>query len=177
MNQPVHVIQATPAHYQAVYDLLEQARRWLIQEKHITRQWPTAVPRAILMSRIEQNLVYIAIANGKVVGTITILWDDPDAWGPQSPVAGYAHSLAVERSWAGQGLGLYLLNEAARIVARAGRQYLRLDCWAANAVLCQYYEQAGFESRGYHTWAAIPERGLDEFTVHRYEKPVPVDAT
>ncbi len=172
MEQDVRVIQATPDHYQAVYDLLEQARQWLIHEKGITRQWPTPIPRDILVCRIEQGLVYVALSGGHTAGTITILWDDADTWGPQPPVAGYAHSLAVDRAWAGGGLGFFLLEEASRIVARAGRQYLRLDCWAGNDTLCRYYEQAGFASRGFHTWQAIPELGLSEFTVHRYEKPV-----
>jgi len=37
---------------------------------------------------------------------------------------------------------------AARLVADAGRPYLRLDCWAGNPSLCTYYDRVGLTRRG-----------------------------
>jgi ribosomal protein S18 acetylase RimI-like enzyme len=172
-NEAITVSQATASDYTAVFDLLESARQWLIS-RGITRQWPTSIPSEILSERIARGVVYTAGAGTlhKIVGTFTILWADPNTWGEQPPNAGYVHSLAVDRAWAGQGLGEYLLKEAARIVAGSGRKYLRLDCWADNAALCAYYESLGFLSRGLHTWPAIEELHLSEFTVHRYERQI-----
>jgi ribosomal protein S18 acetylase RimI-like enzyme len=113
--------------------------------------------------------VYVARLSGspEPVATFTVIDHDEEVWGEQPPVAVYVHSLAIRRSFAGQGLGSQLLSEVAKIAQRSSRSYIRLDCWVDNPGLCAYYERLGFQPRGTKVWE-------DGSTVQRYERPVTV---
>jgi ribosomal protein S18 acetylase RimI-like enzyme len=79
--------------------------------------------------------------------------------------AGYVSGLVVRPAVSGKGIGRRLLDWACRQSEQRGKRFLRLDCWADNPRLCDYYEAAGFRPRGeyYHNecW-----RG------QRFEKPL-----
>jgi GNAT superfamily N-acetyltransferase len=69
-------------------------------------------------------------------------------WGERPPDAAYVHKLAVRRACAGQGIGRAIVEWADRTAAKAGRQFLRLDCLGDNPGIRRYYEGLGFEHRG-----------------------------
>ena len=60
------------------------------------------------------------------------LEDDPDD-------ALYAHRMVVTRSDSGTGIGSAMLDWASRRAAAAGKRWLRLDAWASNTKLHDYY--------------------------------------
>lgn len=166
---PLRVERAGPADLASVLDILEDARRWLIR-RGIPEQWPRAAPLEVFARRIERGEVYLASRGEARVGTFSLLWADPPVWGETPDDAGYVHGLAVRRSAAGQGVGPLLLDAAARLVADAGRPYLRLDCWAGNPDLCAYYDRHGFARRGRKDLGG-------GFVVQRFERGVVPAAT
>ncbi|MFF7729809.1 GNAT family N-acetyltransferase [Streptomyces sp. NPDC008001] len=125
--------------------LRDDAARW-----QITRgidQWkPGQLGEEHFRARIEEGEVWFAAlgADGPVAGAWELWWDDPAAWGPQPPTAGYVHRLMTDRRTAPPGTGLRMLAEAERRIAAAGRTSCRLDCLANNARLRAYYEAAGY---------------------------------
>jgi ribosomal protein S18 acetylase RimI-like enzyme len=144
---PVEIWQAQPADLESVTGILEEAGRWL-QGRGIDR-WDavlTAREKERLAQRIAGGEVYLARRTGESLGTLTLQDADVAVWGDAPGAAYYIHSFAVRRSAA--GLGRALLRWAEAEAQAAGKQYLRLDCWGANAALCRYYEAAGFQSRG-----------------------------
>lgn len=152
----------------ALGDLLaiqQEAGRWLLAQG--IRQWlPEETRIEPLLRHVLRDEVYVlrATVSGEVVGGYALQWADPETWGEQAPAAGYVHGLCVRRDHAGKGLGRRLLDDAAQRVAAAGRQYLRLDCMAANSKLRAFYEQAGFAYRGL----------TDDTGAARYERQVGV---
>src|SRR5262249_52980048 len=81
------------------------------------------------------------------VATITIdATADPELWHDSSDQddALYVHRMVVARDEAGRGLGAALLDFAGRRAAAAGRAWLRLDAWATNTKLHDYYRGQGF---------------------------------
>jgi ribosomal protein S18 acetylase RimI-like enzyme len=78
----------------------------------------------------------------------------------QEPVAGYLHALWISREFAGLSLGAALIDDAARLTAEAGREWLRLDCWEGNASLRAFYEKQGFiyQGGGHEGWNACYQR-------------------
>jgi len=146
-NLPITVRRAGPADEAAVLGLLETAATWLWARG--VRQWePGSFTAATAGVAAPGRTAYLAEVGGQPAGTFALLWADPDVWGEQPPNAGYLHSLAVDRAFAGQGLGAALLDAAADQVRAAGRAYLRLDCWAGNTMLRGYYAGLGFTPRG-----------------------------
>ncbi|MEU0536367.1 GNAT family N-acetyltransferase [Amycolatopsis tolypomycina] len=51
---------------------------------------------------------------------------------------------AVDRRFAGLGVGAWLIREAADEAARRGKRSLRLDAWTTNTRLHDYYRRQGF---------------------------------
>jgi ribosomal protein S18 acetylase RimI-like enzyme len=139
--------RAQPADIDTVLSILDEAAGWL-HARGITGQWPRRFSREYIAQPMAAGDFYLAYDAGRAVGTIMLLWSDPEVWGEAPDDAGYVHSLAICRAVAGRGVGLRMLRWAEGMVAAAGRRYLRLDCWGENVDLCRYYERAGFASRG-----------------------------
>jgi GNAT superfamily N-acetyltransferase len=156
------VRRARPEDLDQVTSLLEEARAWL--HARGIQQWPTTYPRSLLTTDIAQGEVYLAHVNGEPAGTLTLQWSGETVWEHASQDAAYVHRLVVRRKFAGQGIGLELLRWAEGAAVCAGKHFLRLDCWAGNLALCEYYERAGFESRGV--------RQIDDYQAHLFEKGV-----
>ncbi|MEW2128961.1 tyrosine-protein phosphatase [Streptomyces sp. NPDC005435] len=129
--------------------LRDDAARWQIG-RGIDQWKPGGLGEDHFRARLADGEVWLATLGpgGPVAGAWELWWDDPAAWGPQPPTAGYVHRLMTDRRTAPPGTGRLLLAEAERRIAAAGRTLCRLDCLADNARLRQYYEAAGYEVVG-----------------------------
>jgi GNAT superfamily N-acetyltransferase len=142
--------------------LLDEATVWVGERGY--EQWPLPFPRDELEAAVERGEVYVAEVDGKVVATVTLLWNDTMYWGERPPDAAYVHKLAVRRACAGRRIGSAIVEWADATAAAAGRAFLRLDCLADNRGIRAYYEQLGFEHRGD---LVVDNRGMSI-----YERPV-----
>jgi ribosomal protein S18 acetylase RimI-like enzyme len=91
--------------------------------------------------------VWIVERHSRAVATITIdTTAEPELWHHSSDPddALYVHRMIVTRTEAGRGLGAALLDFAAQQATAAGRAWLRLDAWATNTKLHDYYRGQGF---------------------------------
>ncbi len=127
----------------AIVEILTEAARHQ-QRFRAGGGWPVPFPREPIEEGIRRREFHVAERGPVAVATFSLSWDDPRFWGPQPPVAGYLHKLAVRRSEAHLGVGRELIEWIARRTRAEGRSLLRLDCLAANARLVAYYEAAGF---------------------------------
>jgi len=150
-----------------VLAVLDEAAAWLYAAG--VQQWPLRFKPEWVRSDIEQGRTWLAWANGEPVATITLGWSDP-LWEPADESGGYVHRLAVRRDAA--GLGVFLLQWASTRVRRRNRQFLRLDCVAANDRLRSYYEQIGFLHCGEVEVAGAPGQrgGAARTVVSRYQR-------
>ena len=159
-GEGVRLTRATEADAATLVALYDEAGGWLLARG--LRQWPPGwyTAEMALASIRAGHEVYLARRDSEPVGKLTLQWDDVEMWGEQPPDAGYVHGLCVSRAVAGLGLGAALLDWAGARIAACGRQWLRLDCMAANPALRAYYERLGFVYRGEaeEGWAALYER-------------------
>jgi ribosomal protein S18 acetylase RimI-like enzyme len=144
IKSDVRIIRAQLDDLDRVLELLEEAFRWL-SLRGLGSQWrPSPAFRQTIKDSIERGDVYVAKNVEDTVGTITLQWSDMKFWGDIPPDAGYLHKLAVKRAFAGQRLGLRLLQWAEVKARGEGKRFLRLDCLANNKAIREYYERAGF---------------------------------
>jgi ribosomal protein S18 acetylase RimI-like enzyme len=125
-----------------IAEILEEGREWL-KDKGIP-QWINPFSSEWIKKRLNENEFYKAQANNETIAIFRLLHNDPFIWGEQSEKAIYIHSLAVRRKYHGKGIGRYLLEWVEEFANNNKYKYLRLDCMAENAALCNYYAQAGF---------------------------------
>lgn len=144
------IAQAQPSDLETVLTILEEAAQWLTSRS--IEQWSPGAfrgtHRQFIVDHLNQGEVYLAKVDGEAIGTIRLQWSDKSTWGEMPDDAGYVHSLAIRRAFAGKGVGQQLLQWAEKTVAVNGKHYLRLDCMKENSALRRYYEQAGFIHRG-----------------------------
>jgi ribosomal protein S18 acetylase RimI-like enzyme len=79
----------------------------------------------------------------RVIGTVTVVWEDLLVWGGQPEPAGYTHMLMLDPSFGGYEIGRSILECAEGTIRAAGRLIARLDP-ADNDVLRSYYEAVGY---------------------------------
>jgi ribosomal protein S18 acetylase RimI-like enzyme len=106
--------------------------------------WPIPFPEGLVRPSLDRRELYVAAWRGEIVGSFVLRWTDDDFWGPQPPVAGYLHQLAVRRDRPLRGLGRRLVSRAIEIVRENGRALIRLDCVASNRSIISYYESLRF---------------------------------
>jgi GNAT superfamily N-acetyltransferase len=123
--------------------------RWML--KRGIRQWrPGELPLEWIQTCVSEGWVYVVLRSERVIASVTTVWDDPLMWGEVPEPAGYIHMLMVDRSFAGHGIGHFLLAWTERYIADSGRQLARLDRVKSNRPLRGYYERAGYVLAGYN---------------------------
>jgi ribosomal protein S18 acetylase RimI-like enzyme len=117
------------------------SRQWQV---FLTDDAETLVSRLVATGR-----THLVTLDGRDVGTLRLDWSDERFWGARGldGSAGYVHTLATHRDFAGQRLVAHMLQWACDRIVEAGRELLRIDCDATNATLVAYYLSFGLEPR------------------------------
>lgn len=135
----------------AVFGLLESAAAWL-RERNIDYWQNWLEPPTHHVRWVDDGLAAgefrVLESDGQVIGCVRIQGSDPLFWGEDAGPAGYVHSLTVDRSRAGCGIGARTLEMLGRELAAAGVRLLRLDCGECATGLRRYYESLGFRPVG-----------------------------
>lgn len=144
MTDSVSIEAADEWDLQAVCELLGDAREWHM--RNTPEVWPV-FEASSLAKDIEAGRVFIAreAAGRRPIGTVTLTDADPLIWDADVPAI-YVHKLTVRSEMRGRSVGAHILRW---IEVRAGTQAktaLRLDTWASNLRIQQYYVRHGFEA-------------------------------
>ena len=141
--------RATTTDVDAVLGLVTDAARWLAERGSDQWQYTTERHRLAIERATGRGEVWVVSDDtGAIVATTTLNgYADPEFWTPDDDPAGglYVHRMAVARSASGQEIGSAMLDWAARQAVDAGKKWLRLDAWANNTALHDYYRNHGFE--------------------------------
>jgi GNAT superfamily N-acetyltransferase len=109
----------------------------------------TAVDQGVerTRERCEGGACFVAVANGKLVGTIKLDPPDPDEYIPEyrKPEVGSISQFGVEPDWQGSGLGQRLLKAALEQAHEWGLQAVALDTAIPARHLVSLYKGWGFE--------------------------------
>jgi ribosomal protein S18 acetylase RimI-like enzyme len=148
----LRVVPGDVADAAALRGLRDEAAGW--QAARDISQWRVGdVPLERYETQLAAGEWHVVRSPGSgVVAGLRLLWADPVPWGERPPDAAYVHHLVVSRSLAGRGVGRMLLSWAADQARTRGREFLRLDCMAANAGLRAHYRSLGFVEVGEHVF-------------------------
>jgi ribosomal protein S18 acetylase RimI-like enzyme len=141
--------RGTLADVDAVLGLVTGAARWLAERGSDQWQYTTERHRLAIERATKRGEVWVVIDDkGAIVATVTLnAYADPEFWSAEDDPddALYVHRMAVARTAGGQEVGAALLDWAARQAVDAGKKWLRLDAWANNTALHDYYRNHGFQ--------------------------------
>lgn len=107
--------------------------------------WPAFSDEAVLRE-IEARKLYGIYQDSELAGVFSVSYDDRAIWGERERGAHiYLHRIVRARTYRGRGI-LNVVLEWARAHCHAlGRAGLRMDTWANNTQLIDYYRGLGFE--------------------------------
>jgi GNAT superfamily N-acetyltransferase len=138
----VHIDPATPNDLSAIRDAYAYGRE--VQRAASTFEWPEFSDEAIL-AEIRAGRLFRVTSNGTIVGIFSLLHEDAAIWGEHERGAHlYLHRIVRGAAYPGRGLVDLILEWANAECRRLGREGLRMDTWAGNAALIQFYERRGF---------------------------------
>ncbi|WP_426593196.1 GNAT family N-acetyltransferase [Cellulomonas sp. McL0617] len=143
----LHPDLATVDDVSSIHALRRSLEDWMAARG--TVQWRRgSLPVERITAQVEAGDWHVVRDDVGLVGTVRLLWSDPDFWGDDRTPAVYVHGLMVDRRRTGDGVGTGLLDWAARQGRDAGVDVFRLDCRTTNPVLLAYYEAYGFTVAG-----------------------------
>jgi GNAT superfamily N-acetyltransferase len=146
------------------YELYQYAARR--KNQYGDRAWRDGFSREWASRTLDEGAAYVGKIDNKIVAAFALEWSD-DIWSEhEESSAGYVHRLAVAEGFHGQGIGKNIIDWAAGVIKKENRQFIRLDCPAANKSLTEYYLKLSFELIEVKE---IPEYGA---VVNMLQKPV-----
>jgi GNAT superfamily N-acetyltransferase len=155
MSTPWQIRRATTHDAQQILDVSDQATIWLV-ERGFGRQWGPDPPSTeeAYVNRVNgwarEGQAMVAIDPGGTIQGFIVAGTDPppylDAGVATRAIedAAYVYTMISRMTPQSRGVGRALLDWARDWASRRGVTYLRLDCWADNPGLREYYHRAGF---------------------------------
>lgn len=147
-EQAFTIRQARPEEAPEILALMVALAKWIQQTGSI--QWSHYLQASddqvqAIAEEAGRGELYVVHAGERLAGAFSLLptptqWDLL-LWGEEDCEAAYLHRLAVDRAFAGLGLGLQLLDWVLLRTRALGKEYLRLDCVAWVPALHRFYEQ------------------------------------
>ncbi|MBC7869990.1 MAG: GNAT family N-acetyltransferase [Chitinophagaceae bacterium] len=156
----LNIRQASPDDTQAFYGVLKNVSEWLDQQ-HSTQWVPSAHDNNISLVQqiIQDGTCYVVEDNIQIIATIRLNWELPYFWNRNLQNVGYISTLYVHRNFAGNGIGVSMMNWAEHLIKSMDKEVSCLDCYAKSNPLCCYYEHIGYISVGeVETYPAYRQR-------------------
>lgn len=148
------VIPARKDDEKEVMELLVSAAEWLRDKG--SSQWSGLLQGEDthnMREAIAQGHVFLFRQKAELAGVVMLLpeaseWDRR-LWGDEGHGESvYLHRLAIDRRFAGAGLGRTIMAWAETGVSCPGKTKIRLDCVSENKALQSFYSGMGYESKG-----------------------------
>ncbi|WP_219837675.1 GNAT family N-acetyltransferase [Paenibacillus sp. R14(2021)] len=153
-NARITAAQAKPDDAPAVMELLVGAARWL--QSTGSTQWSALLSgddHHNVVGHIEKGELFMFKDGAKLAGIVLLMQTPGDwdlgLWGPDGHEPNvYLHRLAINREYAGQGLGADMVHWAETGISFPGKSTMRLDCIASNPKLNAFYSGLGYTYKG-----------------------------
>ena len=115
---------------------IQQAQRAIV--------WPE-FPDAAILAEIDAGRLLRVCDGNDLAGVFSVAYEDEAIWGERDQGCHiYLHRIARAAGYSGAGLMRAVLAWSRAKCQALGRSGLRMDTWANNAHLVDYYQQLGF---------------------------------
>jgi ribosomal protein S18 acetylase RimI-like enzyme len=155
MTDDIKITNTTKEDFPKVLWLFEQAMK--LQGKNGYKVWEN-IDKAGLEKDIEHNLQYKITKNNEVLCIFSIQYNDPFIWRDRDKNdAIYLHRIVVDPNFKGQKQFEKVLNWAIQLARQDNLKFIRMDTWADNERIIQYYQTFGFQFIGNYKTPNAPE--------------------
>ena len=162
--QPYPIINTEKSDLDFIYHLFDEAI--VYQKKNNFPVWPD-YDKEVLKNDIENKLQYKIIMDGNIACIFTICFADKIVWREKDKGnVIYLHRIVVNPNYKGQQQFGKIMEWALKYTKEKELRFIRMDTWADNPTLIDYYLSFGFNIVGYFTTpdsdeVPIQQRGND----------------
>lgn len=136
------VTYATERDLPSIYQLFEEAIRF--QQAHHYVGWKS-FDKHFIQADVRQKLLWKISKENSIACIFSICLQDPLIWREmEKGDALYLHRVVLNRQFSGEKLFARVLAWARQYAAEHALKYIRMDTWAANEKIIQYYQGYGF---------------------------------
>jgi ribosomal protein S18 acetylase RimI-like enzyme len=142
MNSSMRIEPATLSELNAIRAVYSGARE--IQRAEDAIVWEE-FPMELTVAEIEEGRLFRVLDGDVLAGVFSVAYDDEAIWGGHERGEHiYLHRIARSVTYRGRGLMSVVLEWAWAECRSLGRVGLRIDTWASNQALIDFYEGLGF---------------------------------
>jgi len=132
--------------FDLIFDLYDKAIEF--QKTVFDKQW-LGFDADLVSREIAEGRLWKILDAGGVGCIYSITYEDPIIWGNDSHLAAmYIHRIVTNPDYRGRGYVRKIVDWARRHAAENDLRYIRMDTWADNLKLKEYYIGCGFEWKG-----------------------------
>lgn len=140
------ITHSTPADIPAIMLIYQQAIDYQIAKGY--NIWPL-FDISVINTEIEEQRRWHISVNNHIAAVFSVAYTDPIIWnGYKDLPAVYLHKIATHTSFKGNNFITHIVEWARIHAQQKNKQFIRMDTWADNERLTNYYITAGFNLLG-----------------------------
>lgn len=148
------IINVTAAETDLVFDLYAKAIDF--QKTVFDKQW-LGFDRGMVEREIAEGRLWKIMDEDRAACIFSVGYEDPVIWGEGSHISAmYIHRIVTDPEFRGRGYVGKIVDWALCHASAFGLRFIRMDTWADNLKLKQYYTGHGFTWKGTVTPAESP---------------------
>lgn len=117
------------------------------QKKVFNKHWQ-GFSRELVQTEIAENRQYKILVNCEVACVFAVTFNDPLIWGDHDHDSIYIHRIVTHPDFRGYAFVKEIIKWARQYCLDNDLKYIRMDTWADNEKLLDYYTSCGFEYVG-----------------------------
>lgn len=117
------------------------------QKKVFNKHWQ-GFSRELVQTEIQENRQYKILVNGKTACVFAVSFTDQLIWGIRDHDSIYIHRIVTHPDFRGYSFVKEIIKWAKKYASENDIKYIRMDTWADNEKLLEYYTGCGFEYVG-----------------------------
>ena len=151
----MHIVPTVSDDLRVIRGLFDQAV--LYQQAKGLPMW-NQYDKTALMADLRQKIQYKLCFDHEIAQVFSVFMSDPLTWGEREDnKAIYLHRIISNPAYKGQRILQHVMDWSINFAIQQQREYLRLDTWASNPQMREYYQSVGFEYQGNAFIADIPQ--------------------
>lgn len=132
-----------------IFVLYDQAVEF--QKTNSAQHWK-GFEAALVENEISEKRLWKIIIGGDIACIFSIAYSDPLIWGDKGhDPAIYIHRIVTNPLFRGRGFVKIIVEWAKEHSKTTGKKFIRMDTWADNQKLIDYYSECGFKCLGTNT--------------------------
>jgi GNAT superfamily N-acetyltransferase len=106
--------------------------------------------KELIDTEIKEERHWKISIDGEIACIFSIFYNDPLLWGEMdNDTSIYLHRIATNPKFKGRGMTRLIIDWAKEKARKTNRKFIRMDTWADNKNLSDYYINCGFNIVGY----------------------------